>query len=184
CYLGISFLTYVPGHASANAGGPVGHLLADLFVQAFGLAAFLVPAFIAVVAGLVLRGVPIALSLARGGALTAQLLLIATTLSLARGPGREASAGGWVGGVLAYELRGLFSMAGAIMIVLTGLVLTAMVATGSSLVGGVTVLARRAGGAARAVGGTLARLRPRRITDGEEPEETAPPKRRERRARD
>src|SRR5881394_950610 len=49
CYLAVSFLTYVPHRSGANAGGPVGHLLADLFVQAFGLAAFLVPAFIAVV---------------------------------------------------------------------------------------------------------------------------------------
>ncbi len=184
CYLAISFLTYVPGHATANAGGPVGHLLADLFVQAFGLAAFLVPAFIAVVAGLVLRGLPIALSMTRGAALTAQLLLIATTLALVRGPGREPAAGGWVGGVFAYELRHLFSVAGAVMIVLTGLVMTLMIATGSSLVGGVTVVTRRAGGAARTFGGTLARLRPRRVVDDVEPEDAEPPRKRERRARD
>ena len=163
CYLAISFLTYAPGKSGGNAGGPVGHVLADLFVQAFGLAAFLVPACIALVAVLVLRGVPIALSLTRGGALTAQLLLIATTLSLVRGPGREASAGGWLGGFLAFELRGLFSTLGAVMIVATGLLLTAMIATGSSLIGGVRAAGQRAATARSALGSAVARWRPRRL---------------------
>src|SRR5690242_15274547 len=39
CYLGVSFLSYSQGRPAGNVGGPVGHLLADLFVQAFGLAA-------------------------------------------------------------------------------------------------------------------------------------------------
>ncbi|MBI3769409.1 MAG: DNA translocase FtsK 4TM domain-containing protein [Deltaproteobacteria bacterium] len=182
CYLAISFLTYVSGHASVNAGGPVGHLLADLFVQAFGLAAFLVPAFIVFVALLVLRGMPIALSLARGGALTAQLLLIATTLALVRGLGREASAGGWVGGFFAFELRGLFSTAGAVMIVLTGLLLTSMIATGGSLVGGVQAAARRAAAARHLLGAAVARWRPRRR--GDETETTDLPPARDRRERE
>ena len=183
CYLAISFLSYVPGRAGANAGGPVGHLLADLFVQAFGLAAFLVPAFITVVATLVLRGLPIAPSMARGGALTAQLLLIATTLALLRGPGRESAAGGWVGGFFAFELRGLFSTAGAVMIVLTGLLLTTMIATGGSLVGGVGATARRATAAGQALGAGLVRLWPRRRDD--ESDEAPPAReRREREPRD
>ena len=180
CYLGISFLTYVPGHGAANAGGPVGHLLADLFVQAFGLAAYLVPASIALVAVLVLRGLPIALSLTRGGALTAQLLLVATTLALVRGPGHEPAAGGWVGGFFAYELRGLFSTAGAVMIVLTGLLLTSMVATGSSLVGGVRGGARRAGAACQALGAAVRRWWPRRRVDEAESADLPPRERRER----
>jgi len=162
CYLAISFLTYSPAHPGSDAGGPVGYLLADLFVAAFGLAALLVPASIALVAILVLRGVPIALSLTRGGALTAQLLLVATALAVLRGPGHEAVAGGWVGGLLAFEMRRLFSTAGAVMIVLTGLVLTAMIATGGSLVGGVQVMVRRAGGAGRALGDAVSRVWPRR----------------------
>jgi len=180
CYLAISFLSYVPGRAGVNAGGPVGHLLADLFVQAFGLAAFLVPAFITVVATLVLRGLPIAPSMARGGALTAQLLLIATTLALLRGPGRESAAGGWVGGFFAFELRGLFSTAGAVMIVLTGLLLTTMIATGGSLVGGVGATARRAAAAGEALGAGLVRLWPRRRDD----ERSEVPPARERRERE
>ena len=182
CYLGISFLTYAPGHAAANAGGPVGHFLADLFVQAFGLAAFLVPAFVTLVAVLVLRGLPIALSLARGGALTAQLLLIATTLALVRGSGHEPAAGGWVGGFFAFELRGLFSTAGAVMIVLTGLLLTSMIATGGSLVGGMRGAARRTGAAGQAVGAALVRLWPRRGAD--EPDAADAPAIRERRERE
>jgi len=162
CYLAISFLTYSPAHPGSDAGGPVGYLLADLFVAAFGLAALLVPASIALVAILVLRGVPIALSLTRGGALTAQLLLVATALAVLRGPGHEAVAGGWVGGLLAFEMRRLFITAGAVMIVLTGLVLTAMIATGGSLVGGVQVMVRRAGGAGRALGDAVSRVWPRR----------------------
>jgi DNA segregation ATPase FtsK/SpoIIIE, S-DNA-T family len=182
CYLAISFLTYSPSHAGSNAGGPVGHLLADLFVAAFGLAAFLVPASIALVAMLVLRGVPIALSLTRGGALTAQLLLVATTLALVRGPGHEAVGGGWVGGFLAFELRGLFSTAGAVMIVLTGLLLTAMIVTGGSLVGGVRAMARYAGSAGQALGAAVARWRPRRAEAEPEAIEAAPA--RERRDRE
>ncbi|HEY2386405.1 MAG TPA: DNA translocase FtsK 4TM domain-containing protein [Candidatus Binatia bacterium] len=184
CYLAISFLTYAPGRPAADAGGPVGYLLADLFVAAFGLAAFLVPAAIALVATLVLRGMPIALSLARGGALTAQLLLVAAALAVVRGPGHEAAAGGWVGGLVAFELRRLFSTAGAVMIVLTGLLLTAMIATGGSLIGGVQVMARRAGGAGRVLADAVVRLRPRRReTDAEaEAAEIAPA--RERRERE
>ncbi len=183
CYLAVSFLTYVPHHSGANAGGPVGHLLADLFVQAFGLAAFLVPAFIAVVAALVLRGFPIAPSMARGGALTAQLLLIATTLALLRASGREPAAGGWVGGFFAFELRGLFSTAGAVMIVLTGLLLTTMIATGGSLVGGVGAMARRGAAAGHALGAAFAHLWPRR-RDDERGETPAARTRREREPRD
>jgi S-DNA-T family DNA segregation ATPase FtsK/SpoIIIE len=182
CYLAISFLTYSPGRPAADAGGPVGYLLADLFVAAFGLAAFLVPAAIALVATLVLRGVPIALSLTRGGALTAQLLLVAAALAVLRGPGHEAAAGGWVGGLLAFELRRLFSTAGAVMIVLTGLLLTAMIATGGSLVGGMQVTARRAGGAGRALADAVVRLWPRRREEDVEAE--APETARERRARE
>jgi S-DNA-T family DNA segregation ATPase FtsK/SpoIIIE len=184
CYLAISFLTYSPSHAGSNAGGPVGHVLADLFVAAFGLAAFLVPASIALVAALVLRGVPIALSLARGGALTAQLLLVATTLALLRGPGHEAVAGGWVGGLLAFELRGLFSTAGAVMIVLTGLLLTAMIVTGGSLVGGVGAMARWAGSAGQALGAAVARWRPRRLESEPHAVDGAARERRDREARE
>ena len=182
CYLAISFFTYVPGRPGGNAGGPVGYGLADLFVQAFGLAAFLVPAFVVLVAGLVLRGVPVALSLARGGALTAELLLIAAALALVRGHGREASAGGWVGGFMAYELRSLFSMAGAAMIVLTGLLLTAMIATGSSLVGGVAAIGRGAALARRAFTGARARWWPRPAAEGEEREPLPARARRDREA--
>ena len=187
CYLGISFLTYVSGSPAKDAGGPVGYLLADLFVAAFGLAAFLVPAAIALVATLVLRGVPIALSLTRGGALTAQLLLVAAALAVLRGPGHEAVAGGWVGGLLAFELRRLFSTAGAVMIVLTGLLLTAMIATGGSLVGGVQVTARRAVGAGRALADAVVRLWPRRRerdAEAEAPEIAPARERREREPRE
>ena len=95
CYLALSFLSYTPGRAAGNVGGPVGHLLSDLFVQAFGLSAFLIPASIVLVAVIVLRGGSLALSTGRGIVLTAQLLLVASALALVRGPGREASAGGW-----------------------------------------------------------------------------------------
>ena len=182
CYLAISFFSYAPGRAGANAGGPVGHVLADLFVQAFGLAAFLVPAFVALVAVLVLRGVPVGLSLARGGALTAQLVLIAVALALVRSPGREASAGGWIGGFLGYELRGLFSTAGAAMIVLTGILLSAMIATGGSLVGAAAALGRGATVARRALVGAVARWRARPAAEGEEPEIVTARVRREREA--
>ncbi len=135
CYLAISFLSYSTGRPETNAGGPVGHFLADLVVQAFGLAAFLVPLSVAAVAVLVMRKVSLSLSMARGIALTVQLLLLATALGLLRGPGNETSGGGWVGGFLATVLEGLFSMAGASMIVLTGLVMTMMIATGGSILG-------------------------------------------------
>ncbi len=165
CYLAISFLSYAPGRATGNAGGPVGQALAELVVQAFGLAAFLVPAFVVLVAVLVLRGVPVALSLTRGGALTAELLLIAAALALVRGPGREMVAGGWVGGFLAHELRSFFSTAGAVMIVMTGLVLTTMIATGGSLVGGLASAGRQATLVRGALAGAFARWRARRDAD-------------------
>ena len=96
CYLGLSFLSYTPGRPAGNVGGPVGHALSDLFVQAFGLSSFLVPASIVLVAIVVLRGGSLALSVARGAVLTAELLLVATALALVRGPARGERAGGWV----------------------------------------------------------------------------------------
>ena len=93
CYLAISFLSYSAGRPETNAGGPVGYFLADLVVQAFGLAAFLVPLSVAAVAVLVIRKVSLSLSTARGIALTVQLLLLATALGLLRGPGNETSGG-------------------------------------------------------------------------------------------
>jgi S-DNA-T family DNA segregation ATPase FtsK/SpoIIIE len=161
CYLALSFLSFNPALPTKNVGGPVGHLLSDLFVQAFGLAAFLIPASVVLVAVIVLRGGSLALSATRGVVLTAQLLLAATALALVRGPGREASAGGWVGGFLASLLAGLFSGFGAFIIVLTGLVLTTMVVTGGSLVGGMSAIGRRATSTRQALGGAFARWRER-----------------------
>jgi S-DNA-T family DNA segregation ATPase FtsK/SpoIIIE len=161
CYLALSFLSFTPGRPAGNVGGPVGHMLSELFVQAFGLASFLIPASVVLVAVIVLRGGSLALSMARGAVLTAQLLLVATALALVRGPGREASAGGWIGGFLASLLAGLFNGLGAFLIVLTGLVLTTMVVTGGSLVGGMTAIGRRATQTREALGGAFARWRER-----------------------
>ncbi|MCC6766985.1 MAG: DNA translocase FtsK 4TM domain-containing protein [Deltaproteobacteria bacterium] len=184
CYLGLSFLSYTPGRAAGNVGGPVGHLLSDLFVQAFGLAAFLIPASIVIVAIVVLRGGSLALSVVRGAVLTAELLLAATTLALVRGPGREAAAGGWVGGFLASVLAGLFNSLGAFLIVATGLVLTTMVVTGGSLVGGMTAVARRATATRGAIAGAFARWRERHRPDDDEDDVVALPPPRERRERE
>ena len=161
CYLALSFLSFTPGRPAGNVGGPVGHMLSELFVQAFGLAAFLIPASVVLVAVIVLRGGSLGLSTARGAVLTAQLLLVATALALVRGPGREASAGGWVGGFLASVLAGLFNGLGAFLIVLTGLVLTTMVVTGGSLVGGMIAIGRGATLTREALSGAFARWRER-----------------------
>ncbi len=182
CFLAISFLSYGPGRPGVNAGGPVGHLVADLFVQAFGLAAFLIPLCIVAVSILVLRGVSLALSAARAGALTLQLLLIATSLALVRSVAHEPGAGGWVGGFLAHVLRGLFSGFGAAMLVLTGFVLTTMVATGGSLVSGLRTIARRASAARGSIGDAVARWRQPEETD--ESTDRPPVPQRERRERE
>jgi S-DNA-T family DNA segregation ATPase FtsK/SpoIIIE len=184
CYLALSFLSYTPGRPAGNVGGPVGHVLSDLFVQAFGLSAFLIPTGVVVVAIVVLRGGSLALSAGRGLVLTAQLLLLATALALVRGPGREVVAGGWVGGFLANLLAGLFNALGAFLIVLTGLVLTTMIVTGGSLVGGMTAIGRRATATRDALGGAFARWRENhRPEDDDEDVVTLPPAR-ERRERE
>ncbi len=184
CYLGLSFLSYTPGRPAGNVGGPVGHMLSELVVQAFGLASFLIPASVVLVAVVVLRGGSLALSVARGAVLTAELLLVATALALVRGPGREASAGGWVGGFLASLLAGLFNGLGAFLIVMTGLVLTTMVVTGGSLVGGMTAIGRRASSTREALGGAFARWRERHCPDDDEDDVVTLPPSRERRERE
>ena len=184
CYLGLSFLSYAPGRSTGNVGGPVGHMLSDLFVQAFGLASFLIPASIVIVAVVVLRGGSLALSVVRGAVLTMELLLVSTALALVRGPGREASAGGWVGGFLASVLAGLFNSLGAFLIVLTGLVLTTMVVTGGSLVGGMTAIARRATVAREALAGAFMRWRERHRPDDDEDDVVTLPPPRERKERE
>ncbi len=171
CYLAISFLSYSPGRAAGNAGGPVGHALSELFVQGLGLAAFLIPACIVAVAVFVLRGGSLALSAGRGAALAGQLLLIAATLALVRDTRNVARAGGWIGGFLAFELERLFSIAGAAMIIATGLVLTAMIATGGSVIGGLGATGRRARAGGQLLRRGLGRLRERlQITPAPDPD--------------
>jgi hypothetical protein len=160
CYLGLSFLSYAPGRPAANVGGPVGHMLSELFVQAFGLASLRDPGEHR--AGRGDRAARAARSRFRpcaSAVLTAELLC-SRRRSRWCGPGREASAGGWVGGFLASCWR-VSSTARRVLIVLTGLVLTTMVVTGGSLVGGMTRDRRRATSTREALGGAFARWRER-----------------------
>ncbi len=184
CYLALSFLSYTPGRPAGNVGGPVGHLLSELVVQAFGLASLLIPASVVLVAVIVLRGGSLALSAFRSAVLTIELLLVATALALLLGPGREATAGGWVGGFIASLLAGLFNGLGAFLIVLTGIVLTTMVVTGGSLVGGMTAVARRGAATREALAGAFARWRENHRPEDDEDDVVELPPARERRERE
>ncbi len=158
--LALSFVSYAPETPKANRVGPVGYWVADVLVQAFGYAAYLFPAMLAIGAVALFRR-------RASGLLSPMRLLGAATLLLetavlfalmaAGKPGELA--GGWVGGFLATVLAGWLGTEGSGVIVAACVLLTWTLMTGqplSELVAGALALLRRgllAGSRAAAAGG-------------------------------
>jgi len=140
----LAIASYEPG-TSENLAGPLGAAIADVLVQAIGVAAYLVPAGLLAWALVVFRGLGSELGPLFGLALTFGLLSGSTLLQLLIGSWRDLEAGGVIGGFLRVVLSENFGIAGAWMIALSIFMLSLTVASGQTLRG----VAEKTGRAAR-----------------------------------
>src|SRR5262249_58280553 len=83
-----------------NLGGPVGHLLADTILRALGVAAYLFPVYLGVVAVALLRGTGDDLGAARLGGAVLLVGGVAAAAGLVAGGKATVRGGGWLGGFL------------------------------------------------------------------------------------
>jgi len=127
----VSFVSFTPGQS--NLGGPVGHAMSNVCLQAFGLAAYLIPVVLAMLGVRLFRAQPQELSVARGAAALAMLASIAVVMGLVWPTAPVLRAGGWFGGFVATLLREACGVLGAYVVMTVLLLLTVMFTTGASL---------------------------------------------------
>jgi S-DNA-T family DNA segregation ATPase FtsK/SpoIIIE len=129
----VSFISFHEGQPKVDLGGPVGYGLSSVLMQAFGLAAYLVPVLLFVTGIRLVRSRFDQLSGARAGAALSLLVSVAVGLGLLL-PQREVlHAGGWCGGFLASLLREACGTVGAYVAVAVALLFSLMFTTRSSL---------------------------------------------------
>jgi len=136
--LALSFASYVPDLPARNQVGPLGHWLANLLVEAFGLAAYLFPAVLGLGALALFANVSGMTSPVRMLGGFAVLIEAAVALGLYRTSVPSERAGGWVGGFLATIMREALGSAGStVVLAAIGLLVWLMVtATPLSTVAG------------------------------------------------
>jgi S-DNA-T family DNA segregation ATPase FtsK/SpoIIIE len=132
-FLLASFLSYAPGEAGRNVCGPVGHATADILVPALGLAAYLIPLYLGVLAWHLLREDGPAIPIGKAVGCTVLVLAAATTFALTRESASGITAGGWLGGFVAAELRAFLGTFGAAIVTTALLVLSIQLSTEASL---------------------------------------------------
>lgn len=130
------FSSAAAGRKIANFGGRAGSWLADLALQAFGLAAFLVPfmlAFLGVRAVMVGGRKHL---LAKAAAFATLLVLLCPLLELffqsVAFRGTKIPSGGFLGDVLNSLFHGVLNSTGTLIVLLAGVALFAVFATGFS----------------------------------------------------
>ncbi len=122
-----SINTAAPAIRAHNLAGPFGAYVADLGLQAFGLAAFTFPVLLLLLAWKWVRSEPLETPSVRAAGAALFLLSIAALLSLFPGWklfGGSIPVGGVVGALLAQSLENVLNIAGAAVITLTALVLS------------------------------------------------------------
>ena len=149
----LSLLSYAADGPRSNLGGPVGHLLAGTVLEALGVAAYLLPAYLAYLTVALLRRDASGLVATR--LVGAGLLVgcVGALGGLAVGGYQGTRGGGWLGGFFGTALRELVGGPGAALLLGVLLVLALALATGQS----VFEVVRRAGAFGA---GRLAALRP------------------------
>ncbi|MFN8624666.1 MAG: DNA translocase FtsK 4TM domain-containing protein [Candidatus Binatia bacterium] len=140
----VSFLSFRRGVAQADLGGPVGYGLATVLMQPFGLAVYLLPILLAVLATQLFRSRFEEISLVRAGAAVMLFLSLAILLGLALDNNDVVYAGGWFGGFLASVLRDAGGTLGAYVAASVACLFALMFTTGSSLRGGTLAVAATA----------------------------------------
>jgi S-DNA-T family DNA segregation ATPase FtsK/SpoIIIE len=114
--LALSFASYVPDLPARNQVGPLGHWLANLLVEAFGLAAYLFPAVLGLGAMALFANVSGMTSPVRMLGGFALLIEAAVALGLYRTGVPSERAGGWVGGFLATVMRDVLGASGSTVV--------------------------------------------------------------------
>ncbi len=137
----VSFVSFQPGEASVNFGGPVGYGLASLLMQALGLAVYLLPGLLAILGVQLFRSRLSELSAVRGCAALALWLSLAVLLGLLLPQRDVVHAGGWFGGFVSSLLRDASGTLGALVVTSVFLLLALMFTTGSSLRTGAAAVA-------------------------------------------
>src|SRR5262249_41471250 len=150
----VSFLSFQHGQARVNLGGPVGYGLSSAFMQAFGLAAYLLPILLSVVGARLFRSQLDELSAVRALASVTLMLSPAVMFGLLLHHNDVVNAGGWFGGFLGTVLRDACGPLGAFVIAAVLLVLAIMFTTGLTLRSGASAVA---GSTRQAVGTWRAR---------------------------
>jgi S-DNA-T family DNA segregation ATPase FtsK/SpoIIIE len=115
-FLIASFLSYDPDNVGRNLCGPVGHAVADVLVPALGLATYLIPLYLSVLAWQLLREDGPAIPIGKAIGCGVLVLAIATALALVRDSVSGTDAGGWLGGFIAIELRAFLGTFGAVIV--------------------------------------------------------------------
>jgi DNA segregation ATPase FtsK/SpoIIIE, S-DNA-T family len=116
-----------------NLAGAVGAALADVLIQALGLAAFLLPVALVAVGAGVFVGRISSWTTPRTAAALGALLAFATLTQLAFGEWRGLEAGGVLGGFVRILLAGAFGEVGAWLVSAVAAGVLSAIATGQSL---------------------------------------------------
>jgi len=135
----VSLLSYQFAIGTSNLGGPIGHILSSLVMDAIGVTCYLIPLALVVVGARLFRFGPEGVSTARLLASGIVLLTLCVLLGLAEGPDQIVRPGGWFGGFVAAVLRDTCGTLGATLLSVTLCVLALMFTTGTTLSSNATV---------------------------------------------
>ncbi len=166
----VSFASYDRGDVHANLGGPIGYGLANIAVQALGLAAYLVPPGLLALGWVLFRHATKEISLGRVAGMIAFIVSLAMALAMLLPAAEAVSAGGFVGGFVSALLTEGFGHTGSALIVTALLALSVLFATETSFHAAAVAAGVAVSGAASRLRARL--RRPQRAAvgdDGERP---------------
>src|SRR5262245_44633497 len=129
-FVALALASYSPDAPRDNLGGPLGHILADTALRAVGVAAYLFPLYLGLVAVALLRRSADDLGGSRIGGAVLLVCGVAALAGLLAGGKSVTHGGGWLGGFLGTVLRNLMGAPGAYLIISVALVLSLGLATG------------------------------------------------------
>src|SRR5262245_49599227 len=131
-FVALALLSYSPATPRDNLGGPLGHLLADTALRALGVAAYLFPVYLGLVALALLRRTTNDLGGSRLGGAVLLVCGVAALAGLLVGGKAATNGGGWLGGFLGTVLRNLMGAPGAYLVIAVALIMSLVLATGLS----------------------------------------------------
>jgi len=132
-FVALALLSYAPDHPRDNLGGPLGHFLADTALRAIGVAAYLFPIYVALMAFALVRRSAKDFGGSRIGGAVLLLCGVAAIAGLVVGGKSTPHGGGWLGGFLGHVLQGAIGAPGAYLVIAVALVMSVVLATGVSL---------------------------------------------------